>query len=555
MSFLWELKRRNIFKVAFAYLIAAWLLDQITSRVISTQGLPEWLDPLIIILLIVGLPIILIIVWYKANLSDIESEQITIGVDEEDPKTIAVLPFADLSPEPGQGYFVDGLSEELLNRITKIPGLFVTARTSSFAFKGSDKKVQEIAKELNVDHVLEGSVRRSDKSLRITAQLVRAADGFYLWSKSYNRKLEDIFTVQENIANAVANELKASFGIKKSFRSLGGTENLEAYEHYLFAEGQLGEGNLADLSRSLKSIDAALEKDPGFALAWVRKSVIHNFLAVSVSAERIAGEQDSGLQAAQKAIELEPTLAEAYASLGHNRTLRGDWIEAELAFEKSFDLAAEPIAVTVPAIPIHYMAVGNSERGHKLLEEIRRDDPFNNPNRAWYFLSFGLLGDTQRAEEEFDRGRDLFGDQWHWGNFFITLLRLGSGESVTPGDIVIPDPINKTSKELLESPGDALKQLRRLYTDKNNQDAGRLSEIAVWAAYFGDPEFALDAIEKSVSLNASNIVFLWLPLFRIVRQLPRFKEFVKKIGLHDYWKKFGWPDFCQPLDDGDFECP
>jgi adenylate cyclase len=556
MSFLWELKKRNIFQIAFAYIIAAWLLDQIASRIITVQLLPEWIDPLIIILLILGFPSVIIFAWIKFAGSDSEADELLYGNEVKgEPKTVAVLPFADLSPDPGQGYFVDGLSEELLNRLTKIPGLLVTARTSCFVFKGCDRKVQEIAKELGVDHLLEGSVRKVDKSLRITAQLVRASDGFYLWSKTYNRKLEDIFAVQEDIANAVANELKASLGIKKSFRSLGGTENLEAYEHHLFAEGQLGEGNLADLSRSLKSIDAALDKDPGFALAWVRKSVIHNFLAVNVSSDRIATEQDAGLQAAQKAIELETSLAEAYASLGHNRTFRGDWIEAESAFRKAFELAAEPIAVTVPAIPIHYLAVGNFERGHKLLEEIRRDDPFNNPNRAWYFFSFGLLGDTQRAEEEFDRGRELFGDQWHWGNFFITLLRLGVGEVVTPDDILIPDPINNASKELLESPGDALKQLRRLYIDKNNQDAGRLSEIAVWAAYFGDPEFSLDATEKTVSLNASNIVFLWLPLFRVVRQLPRFKEFVNTIGLVDYWKKFGWPDFCQAMDDGDFECP
>ena len=248
MSFLWELKRRNIFEVAFAYIIAAWLLDQIASRIILSQRLPEWIDPLIIILLIIGFPVVIIFAWIKFNVSDTEADDLLVasGV-EEAPKTVAVLPFADLSPDPGQGYFVDGLSEELLNRLTKIPGLLVTARTSCFAFKGCDRNVQEIAKELGVDHVLEGSVRKVDKSLRITAQLVRASDGFYLWSKTYNRKLEDIFAVQEDIANAVANELKASLGIKKSLRSLGGTENLEAYEHYLFAEGQLGEGNTCRL--------------------------------------------------------------------------------------------------------------------------------------------------------------------------------------------------------------------------------------------------------------------------------------------------------------------
>ena len=164
----------------------------------------------------------------------IESEQSSVPLDEiRAPKTIAVLPFLNLSSDPEQEYFVDGLSEELLNCLSKIPDLLVTARTSSFAFKSTDKKIQEIAKELGVAHILEGSVRKADNALRITAQLIRATDGFHLWSETYDRELRDIFTIQEDIAMAVADELKITLGIGKSLKQLGGTENIEAYESYL----------------------------------------------------------------------------------------------------------------------------------------------------------------------------------------------------------------------------------------------------------------------------------------------------------------------------------
>jgi adenylate cyclase len=151
----------------------------------------------------------------------------TIDV-EEAPKTIAVLPFDDLSPEKDQEYFVVGLSEELLNTLTKIPDLLVTAKTSSFAFKGTDKMVQDIAEVLGVANILEGSVRKAGNALRITAQLVRASDGFHLWSETYDRELKDIFAVQEDIAIKVANELKMTLGIGKPLKNLGGTGNLDS---------------------------------------------------------------------------------------------------------------------------------------------------------------------------------------------------------------------------------------------------------------------------------------------------------------------------------------
>ena len=263
MSFWGELKRRNIFKVGAAYAIVTWLLAQIASLAFPAFHMPQWTVTFVMSLLIIGFPLILLFAWafeitpdgikrtrrvpleesitqvtgrklncilavllivavgyiivlqflinkpfVQTEAPSTVSEQIPADVDtEEVPKTIAVLPFTDLSPDSDQGYFVDGLIEELLNSLAKIPDLLVTARTSSFIFKASDKTAQEIAGILGVDHVLEGSVRKAGDKLRITAQLIRAADGFHLWSNTYDGELKDVFDVQEEIATAVANEL------------------------------------------------------------------------------------------------------------------------------------------------------------------------------------------------------------------------------------------------------------------------------------------------------------------------------------------------------------
>jgi TolB-like protein len=476
-----------------------------------------------------------------------------ISAVEKAPKTIAVIPFVNLSPDPDQEYFVDGLTEELLNSLTKIPDLLVTARTSSFSFKGKDKTIQEIASVLRVDNILEGSVRKAGNALRITAQLVRAADGFHLWSETYNRELKDIFVVQEDIAKAVANELKITLGIVKSLKLLGGTENLEAYERYLVAQGLFNKtlegGDLYTTTKhTLDSVDTAVALDPKFALAWAYKSRIHYYLSLFGPANRADAEQDDALSAALKAIELEPNLADGYHSLGCIQSSRGKFIEAESSYNKGLELKND----TYSHMYVHYWAVGNFEKGKEILEELLRNDPLHLELRGHYLWLLSLDGNMQRAEEEYKRGRALFGDEWFWGNLGITQLRLGNDHSISRDEIVFSNPIYDSAKEHLDSPKEALAELRRLYDDI--QIIIDFFNISICAAYFGDPEFSMDSMEKLLRINAFHFCLCWLPVMKDVRQLPRFKEFVREIGLVDYWNEFGWPDICRPLDNGDFEC-
>ena len=473
---------------------------------------------------------------------------------EESAKTIAVLPFVDLSPERNQGYFVDGLSEEILNSLTQLPRVYVIGRTSSFSFKDSGKTIQDIAGILGADHILEGSVRKEGNELRINAQLLRATDGVRLWSKTYDRELKGIFTVQEDIASTVANELKVTLGIEQPLKHISTTNNPEAYELYLIAKGQYNDNKY---KRALESVNSAIKLDPEFATVWALKGMVHIFLSSSGPDDQAHFEHKAALEAALRAIELEPNLGKAYLTLGSAHMMMGKFIEAEVAYRKGIELTTESIDYFEYGLTWHYAVVGYLKKCNELLREMRQKDPLQPVLRTAYMFNLGNLGDIEQAEEEYKRGKAIFGDQQYLANARITMLRLGSQNDISIDkipEVPMYDPIWIKFRKFVESPKEGLAELRRLYTSDDNLSSNDFNAIAIWAAYFGDPDIALDGMERSVRLHATSLHDYWTPLFHEARQLPRFKKFVKEIGLVDYWNKYGWPDLCNLTGDGDFEC-
>jgi len=311
MSFVRELKRRNVFRVGGAYLIIAWLLLQVSDTLVPALNLPDWFQSGVALLLILGFPLALFFAWAfeltpdgLKKEKDIErSESITpvtgrkldfviIGLltaalgyfaydkfvasppaPQDSINSIAVMPFINMSSDPEQEYLSDGLSEELLNLLAKIPELRVAARTSSFSFRDQNLEIPEIAERLNVAHVLEGSVRKAGNQIRITAQLIKADDGFHIWSATYDRELENIFAIQDEIAAAVVDELKITL-LGEQPRA---TEtNPEAYTLYLQGR-HIGRqrGNEQMYRQAEKLLTQSLEIDSDFAPAWTELGLVY----------------------------------------------------------------------------------------------------------------------------------------------------------------------------------------------------------------------------------------------------------------------------------------
>ncbi len=332
--FLDELKRRNVVRVGFAYLVVGWLVAQIAELVLPTFDAPGWVLKTVFFLIALGFPLALLFAWaYELTpqglmkTSDVdENESVThstgrrlnlviigalaialayfvwdrqrlIAAGEraaaavsatapapgsaegaaqpvgDDSRSIAVLPFVNMSSDDEQEWFADGLTEELLNSLARTPDLLVASRTSSFVYKGSIKTVPEIAGELGVDHVLEGSVRRSGDRLRVTAQLIRAADGFHLWSETYDRTLDDVIAIQEDVAIEIANALETALDPEALAAMMSaGTRSVPAYESYLqglaYGVSTQVTGDIYEFLGARDAFERALELDPGFSKAW-----------------------------------------------------------------------------------------------------------------------------------------------------------------------------------------------------------------------------------------------------------------------------------------------
>jgi TolB-like protein len=349
MSFFGELRRRNVFQVGVAYALAGWVVLQAADFALDLVDAPNWVIQVFVIAVAAGLPLALVFAWaYEMTPEGIRREKkvdpgqsitkttgrkldrmiigllvlviVLLGIERvffagnlrddaavptvaevDVPKSIAVLPFADMSQSQDQGWFADGLAEEILNALVRVPDLQVTARTSSFQYKGSSLSIGEIAKELGVAHVLEGSIRSGANRIRVTAQLIRASDGFHLWSQNYDRDVDDMISIQEDLAINIANALETSMDPQAlAEMAQAGTTSVDAYREYLHGVQQvLDSYNLshgAELQRAAyEHFERARSIDPGFADAHLRAA---NYWTVELSPTR-TDTGSSGLTAQQ----------------------------------------------------------------------------------------------------------------------------------------------------------------------------------------------------------------------------------------------------------------
>jgi hypothetical protein len=418
-------------------------------------------------------------------------------------------------------------------------------------YAGTQKTIPEIARELNVESVMEGSVRYADGRVLVTAQLVDAATNLHLWSESYEREFSNIFAIQSDIAMNVANALEAEFSpAEQASIERPPTDSLEAYELYLAAQDEYR--SPTTVPKALESIDAALALDSEFARAWALKSQILDLLSQGAAGDSAPPQREAMFAAARKAAELDPTLLEAQAQLGLAYTGRAEWTAAERILDGAYTPSSGPAAFSYG---LHLWSVGRLGRAREAMASFRRLDPLSQPARSFFLLGLALSGDADAAQSEYDRGKQLFGHPW-MGDWFVALGRLSVGESVTEEEIPATDAnsLQNEMREYLGAPESALAALRERYGDGGDVSTFVLVQIGVWSAYFGDSELALRALEEATARNAQNALHFWLPSMREVRQTPRFKEFIREVGLVDYWREFGWSDLCRPVGATDFEC-
>jgi TolB-like protein/predicted Zn-dependent protease len=443
-NFFSELKRRNVYKVAVAYAVVSWLLIQVATQVFPFFEIPNWAVRLVVLLLILGFPVALILSWaFEATPEGIKRTEVAdampvsaaIGRKKHawiyvvviaaaisvtlfflgrytagsgtprqseaatvSAKSIAVLPFDNLSRDPDNAYFCEGVQDEILTRLAKVADLKVISRTSTQRFKSAPSDLREIAKQLGVTNILEGSVQKSADQVRVNVQLINALTDAHLWADTYDRKLTDIFAVESEIAKTIADTLQAKLtGSEKRLIAKIPTTNPEAYELYLKGRFFWNKRTAEDLRRSIDYFNQAIAKDPNYALAYAGLAQAWKLLpAFNGGAPQDCLQQAES--AAKKALAIDGTLSDAHAALASLKGLNGfDYPGAIAEYERTLQLNPNDATARQWFANDTLANVGQTEREVAELKRALELDPLSliiNSNLGWAYIHSGRLDDA-----------------------------------------------------------------------------------------------------------------------------------------------------------------
>jgi eukaryotic-like serine/threonine-protein kinase len=448
--------------------------------------------------------------------------------------TLAVLPFTDMSREQDQEYFADGLAEEILNSLARLRGLRVTGRTSSFMFKGKSEDLRVVGRKLNVGAVLEGSVRKTGKRVRITAQLVNAADGFHLWSESYDRELNDIFAVQEEIARSVAEALKVTLLGSGAQGQSPRTESVEAYDAFLQAEYFFQRGDDVSLGKAFDGYQQAIRLYPGYAAAWAGLSEVYSaqaFLGARPEEEGVRSARD----AAEHALTLDPDLASAHRALGYVKMKHDwDWSGADAEFQRALALDPSSVWATANAGRLDYFR-GRLEESLVLLHGAVERDPLDPLLRQFTADVAMAAGRLDEAEAEYGKALEL-SPEIYGARDALSRVYLLKGMPEAALDEIRKPAASATGLyslalvyHALGRRNDADAALREL-TEKFGE--ARAYQVAAVYAYRGEPDRAFEWLERAYVQRDPSLTFTKVdPFLRGLAGDPRYVAFLEKMHL------------------------
>jgi TolB-like protein/Tfp pilus assembly protein PilF len=569
---------RNTIEGAIAYLVTGWILIQLANVLEESLELPQWVDRWATIGIFAGFPVVIILIWaFNISLGSFRPQPRSAGATEPpivrpdvtnvplpDKQSIAVLPFVDMSQEHDQEYFGDGISEEILNALVKVKALKVAGRTSSFQYKGRNENLSDIGAALGVAHVLEGSVRKQNNKVRITAQLIQADNGYHLWSETYDGDLSDIFDLQDSIAKSIVEELEVLLGAAAPTRlATNLTNSPEAYEYFLqgrqLVHQQVGQETLP---RAVELLEKAVALDPHFAEAWAWLADANYTLTENSATPNWKDHILAAHQACQRAIDLDPQLPMAYHALAYRASHDKKLDEVMDIYEKAWKLD-NTNAELVFAYGQALAGIGQLSSAKEMLAVLDKE-PLIAVFHTTRANGLYATGDIKQAAASYQRSIDLgftmaavlYGYMLsinsnlsealevvdrNWDRFPLLLKRclvLPFTRSIFYAAIFRRWTIARWTALLV----------MKMWASLPNAQPNSVYPMAYYT--LGGAKSFLDYFShQPCPYTLGNLVVLWQPTeeARRIRTHDAFPSFADQMGLVRLWQKHGWPEFVQPL--------
>jgi serine/threonine-protein kinase len=540
-TFFAELKRRKVYSVAIAYVVAGWALAQGIAQVLPVFDIPNWVVRLLVVLIVLGFPVALTVSWFfdftRYGIVRTPDRAPQPRIDAVDPsisqeKSIAVLPFKDLSAGPERDYLGEGIAEEILTALSKVDNLRVAARRSSFWFKDRDAELSEVASKLNVEHVVEGSIRRDGNRIRVTAELTECCQGFTLWSETFEREFQGIFALQDEITCAIVDALKLKLELAPATAR---APSMEAYDLYLRGLFLSDKSSEEALRRSLEFFERALDKDPRFARAWT--SIAKSWLWLADAYVEPLEAYSKVREAAVNAINIDDSEAEAHVYLAETkRILDWDLRGAEAEYVRAFEIDSNSTTSNY-FIAAFYAAIGEREKALTYLRRTAKIDPTSlwvSNFACEIYRYFGLTDEAMAAGERslqldptFAYSEPLMAALYREMGRFDDAIALYKKSQDLSGRVPFGLAITYAKMNRREEAKEILKAVCASRGSYTPGDA-----IAHVHVVLQENEDAIRELQRAYEEHSSSLHFIGIaPEFAPLRSDKRFVSIVKEIGL------------------------